>query len=172
MCLVKYIVSFLFLFPFVTFSLTLQFWDPSKGNQVGDLFSLYLVGLYVVCSHICIKFSYCQSSQQELLQEYFVCVCVCVCVCSVTQLCLYNPQTVAHQAPLLIGFSRQEYWSGIPFLPLGIFPTQGWNPHLLCIPALAGGFFTTAPTQEYSYLLLILCQLTLGCNMKVQRQRL
>ena len=82
MCLVKYIVSFLFLFPFVTFSLTLQFWDPSKGNQVGDLFSLYLVGLYVVCSHICIKFSYCQSSQQELLQEYFVCVCVCVCVLS------------------------------------------------------------------------------------------
>ena len=39
--------------------------------------------------------------------------------------------TVAHQAPLSMGFSRQEYWSGLPFLPTGIFPTQGLNLHLL-----------------------------------------
>ena len=39
--------------------------------------------------------------------------------------------TVARQAPLSLGFSRQEYWSGVPFLSLGDLPaTQGLNPHL------------------------------------------
>ena len=36
-----------------------------------------------------------------------------------------------HQAPLSMGFSWQEYWSGCPFLLQGIFPTQGLNLHLL-----------------------------------------
>ena len=39
--------------------------------------------------------------------------------------------TAACQVPLCMGFSRQEYWSGLPFSPPGIFPTQGSNPHLL-----------------------------------------
>ena len=43
------------------------------------------------------------------------------------------PRTVTHQAPLSIGFSRQEYWSGLPFPPSEIFLTQGSNPHLLCL---------------------------------------
>ena len=38
-----------------------------------------------------------------------------------------TPQIVAHQAPLSVGFSRQEYWSGLPCLLQGIFPTQGSN---------------------------------------------
>ena len=38
--------------------------------------------------------------------------------------------TVAYQAPPSMGFSRQEYWSGLPFLLQGIFPTQGLNPGL------------------------------------------
>ena len=42
-----------------------------------------------------------------------------------------NPWTVAHQAPLSIGFSRQEHWSGLPCLPPAIFPTQGSTPSLL-----------------------------------------
>ena len=41
------------------------------------------------------------------------------------------PQTVAHQAPLSMEFSRQEYWSGLPFSSPGIFPTQGLNLGLL-----------------------------------------
>ena len=41
--------------------------------------------------------------------------------------------TVAHQAPLFMGFSRQEYCSGCPTLLRGIFPTQGSNPCLLCL---------------------------------------
>ena len=39
--------------------------------------------------------------------------------------------TVAHQAVLSMGFPRQEYWSGVPFLLQGIFSTQGLNLHLL-----------------------------------------
>ena len=39
--------------------------------------------------------------------------------------------TVAHQAPLSVEFSRQEYWSGLPFSSPGIFLTQGSNLHLL-----------------------------------------
>ena len=42
-----------------------------------------------------------------------------------------TPQTVACQAPLSMGFPRQEYWSGCPFLLQGIFLTQGWNLCLL-----------------------------------------
>ena len=42
-----------------------------------------------------------------------------------------TPWTVPCQAPLSMGFSWQEYWSGCPFLLQGIFPTQGLNLHLL-----------------------------------------
>ena len=46
-----------------------------------------------------------------------------------------TPWTVAHQAPLSVGFSRQEYWNGLPLsLLLQVtFPTQGSNLHLLCL---------------------------------------
>jgi len=42
-------------------------------------------------------------------------------------------------------FSRQEYWSGLPFPPLGDLPDPGNKLVSLVSPALAGGFFTTAP---------------------------
>ena len=44
-----------------------------------------------------------------------------------------TPWTVARNTPLSIKFSRQEYWSGLPFPTQGIFPIQGLNPHLLCL---------------------------------------
>ena len=56
-----------------------------------------------------------------------------------------TPWTIACQAPLSMEFSRQEYWSGLPFPPSGDLPTQRLNPHLLQYPATAGGFFTTEP---------------------------
>ena len=55
---------------------------------------------------------------------------VWVCVVSWVQL-FETSWTVAHQAPLPTGFPRQEYQSGLPFLPQGIFPTKGSNLHLL-----------------------------------------
>ena len=50
--------------------------------------------------------------------------------------------TVAHQVPLFMEFSRQEYWSGLPFPPPGDLPDPGIKP---VSPALAGRFFTTVP---------------------------
>ena len=51
-----------------------------------------------------------------------------------------TPWTVAHQAPLSMEFSRQEYWSGLPFLSPGHLPNPGIKPASLVSPALAGGF--------------------------------
>ena len=62
-----------------------------------------------------------------------VCVCVCVCVCSQSCLTLVTPWTLAHQAPLFMEFSRQEYWSGCHFLLQGIFSIQGSKLRLLCL---------------------------------------
>ena len=58
----------------------------------------------------------------------------CLCAKSL-QSCLShcNPWTVAHQTPLFMGFSRQEYWSGLWALLHGIVPTQGSNPLFLCL---------------------------------------
>ena len=55
---------------------------------------------------------------------------------------------VACQAPLSIGFSRQEYWSELPCPPPGDLPNQGKGPASLRSPAVAGGFFTTGATWE------------------------
>ena len=41
--------------------------------------------------------------------------------------------TVVCQIPLSMGFSRQEYWNGLPYASPGIFLTQGWNPLILCL---------------------------------------
>ena len=52
---------------------------------------------------------------------------------------------IAHQAPLSMEFSRQEYWNGLPFPSPGDLPHPGIEPASLVPPALAGGFFVTAP---------------------------
>ena len=57
-----------------------------------------------------------------------------VCVLSHVQL-FVTPWTVAHQAPLSVGFSRQEYWSGLPFPSPGDLPDPGIKS---TSPALAG----------------------------------
>ena len=56
--------------------------------------------------------------------------------------------TVAHQAPLSVGFSRQEYWSGLLCPPPGHLPNPGIEPTSLMSPALADWFFTTSTTWE------------------------
>ena len=56
--------------------------------------------------------------------------------------------TVAHQAPLSVGFSRQEFWNGLPSPPPGDHPTPGIEPTSLIFPILAGSFFATRATWE------------------------
>ena len=55
---------------------------------------------------------------------------------------------VAHEAPLSMGFSRQEYWSGLSFPPPGALPEPGIKTMSLMSPALAGVFFTTSTPWE------------------------
>ena len=55
---------------------------------------------------------------------------------------------VARQAPLSMGLSRQEYWSGLPCPPSGDLPNPGIEPVSLMSPALAGRFFTTSASWE------------------------
>ena len=52
--------------------------------------------------------------------------------------------TLARQAPLSMGFSRQEYWGGLPCPPLRDLPNPGMEPTSLMSPALAGGCFATS----------------------------
>ena len=59
--------------------------------------------------------------------------------------------TVAPQAPLSMGFSRQEYWSGLPDPPPGDLPDSGIQAVSLTSPALAGMFLTLAPLIILSY---------------------
>ena len=47
-----------------------------------------------------------------------------------------------------MGFSKQEYWSGLPFPPPGDLSNPGIELESLTPPALAGGFFTTSATWE------------------------
>jgi len=59
-----------------------------------------------------------------------------------------NLWTIAHQAPLSMEFSRQEYWSGLPCPPPGDLPDPGMEPTSLISPTLEGRFFTTSATWE------------------------
>ena len=78
---------------------------------------------------------------------------LCFLVCRVLS-CLSRVQlfgtlwTLAHQAPLSMGFSRQEYWSGLPCPLAGDLPNPGTEPEYLLSPTLAGRFFTTGATWE------------------------
>ena len=85
-------------------------------------------------------------------------------LCSVSESCLtlYNPMNYSppcltlydpmnYSPPLSMEFSRQEYWSGLPFPPLGDLPDPGMEPVSLLSPALAGRFFTTSATWEAPY---------------------
>jgi len=62
-----------------------------------------------------------------------------------------TPEIVARQAPLSMGFSRQEYWSQLPFPPPVDLSDPGIKPMSLMSPALAGKFFTTNANWVHTY---------------------
>ena len=84
----------------------------------------------------------------------FMCVCVCVSSFGCVQL-FATLWTVAQQTPLSMGFSRQEYWSGLLCPPPGYLPDPGIESASLLSPALANGFFTTSTTWEAHDILCI-----------------
>ena len=71
------------------------------------------------------------------------------------QLCptLCDPMDCSPQAPLSMEFSKQEYWSGLPFATLGIFPTQGLKTCLLHLLNWQAGSLPTAPPGKGSWIL-------------------
>ena len=81
--------------------------------------------------------------------------------------------TVAHQAPLSMGFSRQECWSGLPFPPSGNLPNPRIEPVPLMSPALRGRFFTTSATWKvlkYSFAVNLNCILEKACKKNLQEE--
>ena len=78
-----------------------------------------------------------------------MCVCMCVRmrarVCAQLCLTLATPWTVVCQAPLSMGFSRQKYWSGLPFPPPGNLPSPEIESMSLESPALQAVSLPTEP---------------------------
>ena len=107
--------------------------------------------VFPFCFSFCVSTSVCGHthcgvvSGRESKGHYF---CACLLSCFSCVWLFVTPWMVASQAPLSVGFSRQEYWSGLWCFLQGIFLTQGLNLHLLWSPALASRFFTTSATWE------------------------
>ena len=80
--------------------------------------------------------------------------------CQVTSNSFVIPWTIARQAPLSMGFPRQEYWSGLPFPSPGDLPEPGIKPEAL---ALSGRFFTTEPPGKPLYVLCAACSVVQLC---------
>ena len=73
-----------------------------------------------------------------------------MCAAKSFQLCptLCDPMDCSHTVSLSIGFSRKEYWSGLPRPPPGALPYPGIKPGSLTFPALAARFFITGATGK------------------------
>ena len=98
-----------------------------------------------------------------------VCVCIVACMCvymyvhACTSACMFShvwffatPWTVACQTLLSMGFSRQAYWSGLPFPPPGELP----DLRLESVSCIAGRFLTTWAMYVYGYVqIYVLCML-------------
>ena len=82
----------------------------------------------------------------NLSPQTSICACMLNCLSRV-RLCA-TLRTVAYQTPLSMGFSRKEYWSGLPCPPPGDLPSTLTEPSSLRSPALAGRFFTSRATWE------------------------
>ena len=101
------------------------------------------VNFILLIFRFCLHFS--------LYLEIVVCVCARVHVCTCTHSVVSDsvtPRSVAHQAPLSMGFPRQEYWNWLPFPPPGDLPNPGIKPASPVSLALAGRFITTASSGK------------------------
>ena len=79
---------------------------------------------------------------QHLLMNCYACERLVFVLVAKSYLTLCDPMDCSSQAPLFMGFLRQEYWNGLPFPSPGDLPNPGIK---LTSPALAGTFFTTEP---------------------------
>ena len=97
-------------------------------------------------------------------------MCVCVCMCMHACMLIHSKSlqscpTLCNPIDRLLclwGFSRQEYWSGLLWSPLGDFPEPGIKPESLTSPALEDRFFTTSATWEAH---IYMCVCVHGCSV-------
>ena len=99
-----------------------------------------------------------KSTYQYVCVCAYVCVCMCICAWMYVRMCIHSCfscvqlsvtlWTVAHQAPPSMGFSRQEYQSGLPCPPPGDLPDQGIEPTIYVTSWTAGRFFIHWATWE------------------------
>ena len=78
---------------------------------------------------------------------------ICMLICFSRVWLFVTSWTAAHQAPLPMGLSRQEYWGGLPFPSAGDVPHPGLEPGSPTSPALAGGFFTAEPPGKSIFIM-------------------
>ena len=107
-------------------------------------------GVFCIAGGFLYQLSY--QGSPNTVQDYFpncssFIVSFTVCAGSVVSDSFGTPWAVACQAPVCMGFSRQEYWRGLPFPTSGDLPEPGIEPRSLVSPELAG-FFTTAPPEK------------------------
>ena len=122
---------------FHTGCLDLALWEGRKR--------LWFRGM-CVCVCVCVCMHACVCLCAHVCECVHVCTCVCVCAQSPSHVWLFATSwIIACQALLSMEFSRQEYQSGLPFSPPEDLPNPGIKPMSPVSPALAGGFFTTAP---------------------------
>ena len=110
------------------------------------IFSPLFFNWSIIDVQFCMSFKYTAKwiSYTYIYKYTYVCI-IHTCVLnhfSRVQLCA-TLWTVAYQDPLFVGFSRQEYWSSLPFPHPGEFPDPGIEPVSVVSPVLTGRFFTT-----------------------------
>ena len=84
----------------------------------------------------------------SIMLQWWIHVIMLLWLCCFSHVQLCDPIDIARQAPLSMGFSRQEYWSGLPCLPPEDLPNPGIKLSSLTSPALAGRSFTSCATWE------------------------
>ena len=95
---------------------------------------------------IAIVIYYCYLGGVSFSLHFSVVDAKCVLSCLVMSDSFMTPWTVAHQAPLSMGFLRQEHWSALPIPSSGDLPNPGIEPKFSCI---TGGFFTAEPSAKF-----------------------
>jgi len=114
--------------------------SQSTGFGFPALISRFPLALYFMFSCYSLHSSYLLLPHYVQNSVLYVCVCFSVSFSVVSNSA--TPWTVAHQAPLSMGFSRQEYWSGLPFPYPGDLPNPGIEPRS---PALQGDSLLSEP---------------------------
>ena len=129
-----------------------MFKEP-KVSLVEILHWLYLVMEYMWGMRETQTLPFISSIYPSICLLIYICSMLCLIAQSCLTLC--NPMTVAHQAPLSMGFFRQEYWSGLPSPPPGNLPNLGIEPRC---PTLLAESLPSEPSGKWS-IYICLCNI-------------